>query len=372
MWSEAKHLSKNSAPHFFAPDQRGFDPSAFRAALLRWYRLNGRRLPWRETRDPYRILISEFLLQQTRVAAVQPYYNDWLRRFPDFESVARASESDVLRSWEGLGYYSRARNLRAAAKTITKKYRGHLPQGADKLYALPGIGRYTANAIASFAFDQSVPVVDANVTRVLARLFNFRKPIDTAAGRKAIWEKAALLLPKQRAREYNSALMDLGALVCVAHRPKCDCCPIRRFCRAKDPNSLPVKRLRPKLVRIAENHGFSFFRDRILLEKSRTRWRGMWILPRLAVPPLDQEPLHTSEFSFTHHRIRLVVFLYPHLSSAHNCSRNWFTVASLGSVPLPSPHRRALMHLLTALHLFKVDRTLRGRCQNKCGFAATF
>lgn len=310
--------------------------------------MNGRTLPWRETQDPYRILVSEFMLQQTRVATVLPYYNEWLRRFPNFESVARASKNGVLHSWQGLGYYSRACNLHAAAKVVVKKHRGHLPQCIDKISALPGVGRYTANAIASFAFDQPVPVVDANIARVLARLFNFQKPIDTAAGRQAIWEKAALLLPKRNAREYNSALMDFGALICVARRPKCDRCPVHQFCCAKDPNSLPMKKPRPRLVHITENHSFSFSRGCVLLEKSRARWRGMWVLPRLNVSPENQRPLHVSEFPFTHYRVRLAVYEQERSRFALGDERRLFSKQGLGNIPIPSPHRRAVTQLLSA------------------------
>src|ERR1043166_2728102 len=135
---------------------------AFRGPLLRWYRRHGRDLPWRRTRDPYAILVSEFMLQQTQVAIVIPYYNEWLRRFPDFTALARASENDVLRAWQGLGYYARARNLRATAKTVMDRHRGRLPRTVEQMQQLPGLGKYTARAVATFAFNQSVPIVEAN------------------------------------------------------------------------------------------------------------------------------------------------------------------------------------------------------------------
>src|SRR5215472_3261816 len=170
-----------------------FKTAEFRRHLLRWYRRHGRDLPWRRTRDPYAILVSEFMLQQTQVAAVIPYYDKWLRRFPDFASLARASENEVLRAWQGLGYYARARNLRATAKTVIDRHGGRFPQAIGQMQQLPGVGRYTAHAVASFAFNQSVPIVEANTTRVLTRLFNFRRSIEFPAGRKTLWKYAACL-----------------------------------------------------------------------------------------------------------------------------------------------------------------------------------
>src|SRR5437660_7122512 len=156
---------------------------AFQRALLGWYRQHGRDLPWRRTRDPYAILVSEFMLQQTQVATVEPYYHQWLRRFPDFASLARASENEVLRAWQGLGYYARARNLHATAKTVMDRHGGNFPRGIEQMRQLSGIGKYTAHAVASFAFNQSVPIVEANTGRVLARLFNLRESIDSYPGR---------------------------------------------------------------------------------------------------------------------------------------------------------------------------------------------
>ncbi len=207
-------------------------------ALTNWYHKHGRVLPWRQTRDPYAILVSEVMLQQTQVATVIPYYNEWLRRFPDFAVLARASESDVLHTWQGLGYYARARNLRAVAKTVQNRRGGNFPRGVAAMRGLPGVGRYTANAVATFAFNQPVPIVETNIARVLARLFNLHNPIDRPAGREALWRHASILLPRYSARIYNSALVDLGALVCLPCQPECGICPVKKFCRAKNPESL--------------------------------------------------------------------------------------------------------------------------------------
>ncbi|PYL25887.1 MAG: A/G-specific adenine glycosylase, partial [Verrucomicrobia bacterium] len=172
-----------------------FQSAKFRRRLLSWYRPHGRALPCRRIRDPYAILVSEFMLQQTQVTTVIAYYHKWLRRFPDFASLARASENQVLRAWQGLGYYARARNLHATAKTVMDRHGGNFPQGIEQMRQLSGIGKYTAHAVASFAFNQSVPIVEANIGRVLARLFDLRESIDSDLGRRTLWQHAASLLP---------------------------------------------------------------------------------------------------------------------------------------------------------------------------------
>ena len=320
--------------------------SLFRRSLLNWYRQNARDLPWRCTSDPYAILVSEFMLQQTQVATVIPYYEEWLRRFPDFATLAAASENDALHAWQGLGYYTRARNLRATAIAVIEKHAGIFPRDLASIQELPGIGRYTANAIATFAFDQSVPIVEANIARVLSRLFNLQTPIDTSAGREQLWSAAAQLLPRRRAGRHNSALMELGALVCGA-RPKCEICPVKIFCRATEPGVLPRKKAPPAIELRTEHHGFAMRRRRVLLEQSQDRWRGMGILPRLTSRPATSQPVHRLEFPFPHHRITLAV--YAHESAAPETrSRNWFPITKLSSIPIPSPHRRALNKLLAS------------------------
>jgi A/G-specific adenine glycosylase len=321
-------------------------PSAlFRRSLRSWYRQNARDLPWRQTADPYAILASEFMLQQTQVATVVPYYSEWLRRFPDFAALAAASEHDVLHAWQGLGYYARARNLRATAIAVIEKHGGVFPRDLESIRDLPGIGRYTANAVATFAFDQSVPIVEANIARVLSRLHDLQTPIDTSAGREQLWAAAAKLLPRRNARQHNSALMELGALVCGA-RPKCSSCPVKTFCQTTDPSVLPRKKARAPLELGTEHHGFALRRRRVLLEQSQDRWRGMWILPRLSSAPPARQPLHRSDFPFTHHRITLAV--YSDNGTSGNGTARWFPIGELASIPLPSPHRRALDDILAS------------------------
>jgi A/G-specific adenine glycosylase len=318
---------------------------SFRRALRSWYRKNARDLPWRRTVDPYAILVSEFMLQQTQVTTVIPFYEEWLRRFRDIGVLAAASEPDVLRSWQGLGYYTRARNLRTAAIVVMEKHHGRFPRSVESIRDLPGVGRYTANAVATFAFDQSVPIVDANIARVLSRLFDLQTPIDTSAGRAALWAFASQLLPCQNAGTYNSALMELGALVCGT-RPKCGICPVKQFCRATDPIRLPRKRPRPSLVLMTERHAFVINRQRVLLEQSTKRWRGMWMLPRVANGTSSGAALYRAEFPFTHHRITLAVFP-GHRPSSQTRDQRWFAVRDLSSIPVPTPHRRALNALLS-------------------------
>jgi A/G-specific adenine glycosylase len=285
------------------------------------------------------------MLQQTQVATVIPYYDEWLRRFPDFASLAAAAESDVLHAWQGLGYYARARNLRATAIAVVEKHGGEFPRSFEAIAQLPGIGRYTGNAVATFAFNAAVPIVEANIARLLSRLFDLQTPIDTGAGREQLWSQASRLLPGRRAGEYNAALMEVGALVCGV-RPKCTACPVKRFCRTTDPSSLPRKKPRPALQLRTENHAFVSRRGRILLEQSTDRWRGMWILPRLADVPQTAQSLHRSEFPFTHHRITLEV--YSTVIERRSPTRRWFSHHDLASIPLPSPHRRALTDILAS------------------------
>ena len=324
---------------------RNFGP--FRESLLRWFRSDGRDLPWRKTRDPYAVLVSEFMLQQTQIATVIPYYNKWLRRFPDFASVARASQNDVLRAWQGLGYYNRARNLHAASKIVQDRHRGIFPGDIAAIRKLPGIGRYTANAVATFAFHQPVPIVETNTARLLARLFDMRAPIDSAIGREKLWKSAAQLVPRRNAARFNSALVDLGALVCLRNKPKCNVCPVKKFCRAKNPEALPIKKSKSRTKRLIERHTLVVSNGKILLEQSSARWRGMWILPRLETQSTTDQPVHTSIFPFTHHQVKLVV-CYGQAPRKLPPNQRWFK--SIGRVAMPSPHRRAVQTLFNNLH----------------------
>lgn len=221
-------------------------PSAqrFTRALLAWYRKHARDLPWRRTRDPYEVIVSEFMLQQTQVSRVLEYYPRFLKRFPTVHKLAGATPRAVRENWEGLGYYARASNLHALARVVRNDHDGRLPSDPDELIKLPGVGRYTAGAVASFAYEKPVPAVDTNVARVIARYFigAGREPSTLRTrsvrlptpGSREIWDIAARLVPKngKRAWEFNQGIMELGARICVARKPKCPECPVRPGCKA--------------------------------------------------------------------------------------------------------------------------------------------
>lgn len=280
------------------------------------------------------------MLQQTQVATVRPYFAAWMTRFPHVRALAVASERDVLHAWQGLGYYSRARNLRRCAQIVGRNF--EIPSSADALMALPGIGRYTANAICVFAFEQSLPLVEANTARVLARLLNLREPIDANAGREKLWSASAALVPKRGASDFQSAMMDLGSLICTARAPRCDLCPVKKFCGARDPEKLPIKRKRASTIALIESHHFQITDDTILLQQCGQRWRGMWMLPTTTTS--SQTPLHRAQFPFTHHRITLEVF--GGKSRRLTADQRWFRLDEIDSLPIPSPHRRAIEALM--------------------------
>jgi len=216
----------------------------FHDSVLTWYHAHRRDLPWRRTDDPYRILLSEVMLQQTQVATVLPYYHRFIKTFPTMGALARAPLDRVLKHWEGLGYYSRARNLHKLSSEVVRRFGGRLPDSYDDLFSLPGIGRYTAGAVLSIAFGKNYPVVDGNVQRVFARYFAIEHDLRLASTQKKMWEIAVSLLPAGEARHYNQALMELGALICTPRNPACPICPVAKRCRARLQGrqlALPVK-----------------------------------------------------------------------------------------------------------------------------------
>lgn len=221
-------------------------PANVASALLDWYDGHARDLPWRsKDPDPYGVLVSEFMLQQTQVVTVVPYWRRFMRRFPTPAALARASEDEVLKAWEGMGYYGRARRLHQAAREIQERYGGRVPDDLEALRRLPGVGDYTAAAVASIAFGQPVAAVDGNVMRVVARLYAVEEPIDCSVGKKRVKDLAARLLPASRPGDFNQAIMELGALICTPRRPQCHRCPLASTCAALSKgkvHSLPVRR----------------------------------------------------------------------------------------------------------------------------------
>lgn len=212
------------------------------APLLEWYSRQARQLPWRDHPDPYAVWVSEIMLQQTRVETVQPYFANWMVQFPDIETLAKADLQQVLSAWQGLGYYSRARNLHRAAQVVVAKWAGKLPPDLQDLRSLPGIGRYTAAAIASIAFGLDEATLDGNIRRVFSRLFNITMIARSPAAEKHLWRLVSTHLPTGKASQYNQALMDLGALICTPRAPGCEICPLAHVCQAY---ALGVQEQRP-------------------------------------------------------------------------------------------------------------------------------
>ncbi len=214
----------------YRPRLDGETLSAFQARLLRWFRKYGRDLPWRKTRDPYKILVSEVMLQQTQVERVRSYYERFLHEYPTVRDLATAHPARVRESWEGLGYYARARHLHAAAREVTRRHDGRFPRGLDEVMALPGVGRYTAGAVLSFAYGEPAPVLDTNVRRLLSRVFVRRRPASPGRLDQRLWALAERTIPHRQAWAFNQALMDFGATVCTARNPKCGICPMQPIC----------------------------------------------------------------------------------------------------------------------------------------------
>lgn len=322
-------------------------PPGLTPALAQWFAVHARDLPWRRTRDPYAILVSELMLQQTQVAAVIPYYERWMGRFPDVQALASAAEAEVLTHWAGLGYYARARNLHHAARAVVDRHAGVFPSEVAELRALPGVGAYTAGAVASFAFGRRAPIVDANIARVLARLIDLREPIDSTAGNRTLWAAAESLLPPEgeAARGHNAALMELGALLCKPGEPPCLLCPVKAWCRASDPAQLPLKRPRRARVALEESCGWISRDGRILLEQSAgPRWEGMWRLPILTRVEGDS-PLDVSRYPFTHHEVTLRIHAASVPKKLSKMQR-WVDPNDLPNFALTAPHARAIRRLL--------------------------
>ncbi len=256
-----------------------------KAALLTWYDRRQRRLPWRKNRDPYRIWVSEIMLQQTQVKTVIPYFEEFLGRFPDVEALAAANLDEVLARWSGLGYYRRARQLHAAARQIVES--GEFPATSSELQTLPGIGPYTAAAVASMAFGESIPVLDGNVERVLSRRLGLDEDPKKAAARKRLLEAGGRLLDASRPGDSNQALMDLGATICRPKRPDCRSCPLARGCQARatgDPERFPPPRRRRKIEHLELAVALVRQRPRILLfrrPEDSGLLAGLWELPNV-------------------------------------------------------------------------------------------
>jgi A/G-specific adenine glycosylase len=259
--------------------------SRFGERLLEWYDKNKRDLPWRrDAHDPYRVWISETLLQQTQVATVIPYYERFLARFPTVYELSSAPIDDVLKTWEGAGYYARARNLHRAAKDIVERFGGKIPQAVDELLTLPGIGRYTAGAVASIAFNQNAPIVDGNIIRVLCRYFNIANDAKKSETQKELWALSESLIPRGHAGDFNQSMMELGATVCTPRNPSCDGCPLKRTCAAKKlgvQEDRPVKGEKKKIPHHQIGVGVIWKNRKILIARrfDDAMLGGLWEFP---------------------------------------------------------------------------------------------
>lgn len=326
-------------------------------------------MPWRDHPDPYAVWVSEVMLQQTRVETVIPYFEKWMKLFPDVKALAKASEQDVLNAWEGLGYYSRARNLYKAAKIIASNFNGQLPRDLADLRNLPGIGRYTVGAIASIAFKMDEPTLDGNLRRVFSRLYDVTEFADSPAGEKILWEYAAQNLPKGKAGDYNQALMDLGATICLPKNPKCLLCPLLAICKAREngtqelrPVLKPGKRV-PQYVHAA---GVVIERGRVLISQRPVDGLlgGMWEFPNGRVVPKGSEKddpakelvkvlnaaysikvrkneaLGIVQHAYTHFKVTVHAFRCTSVSIPKNKNLKWVKISELDDYPMGKVDRQ--------------------------------
>ena len=336
-------------------------------ALLAWYARNRRDLPWRPPPpgngpvDPYAVLVSEVMLQQTQVATVVPHFSRFLAAFPNVAALAASSEQSVLRSWQGLGYYSRARNIHAAARKIVARFDGQIPRSVRDLQTLPGIGRYTAGAIASIAFDERTPILDGNVARVLCRLEKIQADPRQSATVRRLWKLAEEILPVRHCGQFNSALMELGATICTVRQPNCPICPLRRLCRAAAAglqHTIPPPRTSRPAPTLARWTICVHRQDRWLLERRpRTgRWAGLWQFPTIEAPDARPTPQSISpgiglriaglhkigqfRHALTHRRYVFTAFTATAGSTDRFPNRRWIRLDDLDRFPLSRPQLR--------------------------------
>lgn len=342
-------------------------PAPFADRLLDWWDQHGRKdLPWQHPRTPYRVWISEIMLQQTQVSTVIPYFERWMNSFSGIDSLARASQDEILAHWSGLGYYARARNIHKAAAICCEKYQGDLPVSSDELAALPGIGLSTANAIVSQATDRPSAVLDGNVRRVLARHTATEGWTGNAAVQKALWKEAEKRLPDERGADYTQAVMDLGALLCTRSKPDCPACPVSEDCRARIEDKITELPTPKPAAKISEQTVvMAILRDergRVLLEKRPGTgiWGGLWCLPtgdslaviseHLGLRMEKTAPLASFEHRLSHVRMTIQPCLAATATSTQvKCTDRlaWFDAGQQATLGLPRPVSELLQHLNT-------------------------
>lgn len=346
------------------PMAKSPSPTKLRRLLLRWYARHKRDLPWRHTRDPYKIWVSEIMLQQTQVATVIPYYRRWFKAFPSLLSLANAPLSKALELWAGLGYYRRVRMLHQAAIHIQRDLQGSIPGNAADLRKLPGIGRYTAGAIASIAMGEKTPVLDGNVIRILTRIFAVTQSVDRATTLERLWSFAASLLPAENPGDLNQSLMELGATVCFPLDPQCARCPVKGICLAHQKGkelSFPVRSKKTLCERlkmaalVLQND-----KNEVWLEKQpeEGRWGGLWMFPfwksrqemRKELLSFGSQPVLylIVPHAFTKYRITLEVFgsLYKKGTPLKRPAGRWRPITELSRIAFPSPHKKIAQALI--------------------------
>lgn len=321
------------------------------AALVAWFEREGRDYPWRCTTDPWAILVSEVMLQQTTIPTVLARYESWMARFPTPEALSAADESTALRSWEGLGYYRRVRSLQAAARAIVQRHGGQFPKDEAVIRALPGIGDYTVAAVLSFAYNRPAPLVDANVARIFSRLLNDPQPIDTPACRRMHSELSARLVPPDKPRAFNSGIMELGQRICRSGEPDCLLCPLRSWCHATNPAQLPQKLPKPPVTRTEHHDILLLGADGLLMERQSCgkRHEGMYRLPRRSLDELrDCDKIAEQSYCVTRYKVT------RHLYRASDGCRPkpgecFIPMAALADTPMASPDRKLLARILPSL-----------------------
>lgn len=334
--------------------------AAFAQRVLAWQQQYGRHdLPWQQPATPYRVLVSEIMLQQTQVSTVIPYFHRWMEAFPDLATLAAAGEDQVMALWQGLGYYSRARNLQKAARYLIAEYDGQFPQELAALEKVPGVGRYTAGAIRAFAFDAYGPIVDGNVRRLFCRLFTISGPPLSSAVNKQLWQFAEHLTPKQNNRRFAQGLLDLGATICRPKNPDCETCPLQQHCQAKLQNRVaefpnPTAK---KVLPIRQGHFlWQSERGNLWLERRPDQgiWATMWALPEVNSAPESARLIGEFQHTFSHYKLHAQVWQLHDLevNEAADQARDIkpMDVEQLEDVGMPTPIRKFIQQQLKKIH----------------------